>query len=46
VQEPNVLELDDVQHFLLTRPRALAARYEFLTFRKPADGRAWLDAIS
>jgi Dyp-type peroxidase family len=40
-----VLELDDIQHFLLTRPRALAARYGFLTFREPAGGRAWLAGI-
>src|SRR3954465_5491642 len=40
-----MLELDDIQHFLLTRPRALAARYGFLTFRKPAAGRAWLAGI-
>ncbi len=40
-----MLELDDIQHFLLTRPRAMAARYGFLTFRKPAAGRAWLAGI-
>jgi len=40
-----MLELDDVQHFLLTRTRALAARYEFLTFRKLASGRAWLTGL-
>src|SRR5215472_17158977 len=39
------LELDDIQHFLLSRTRALAARYEFLTFRKPAAGRAWLTGL-
>jgi len=37
-----VLEFDDIQYFLISRPRALAARYEFLTFRQPAGGRAWL----
>ena len=37
-----MLDFEDIQHFLLTRTRALAARYEFLTFRKPAAGRAWL----
>ena len=37
-----MLELDDIQHFLLTRPPALAARYAFLTFQDPAQGRAWL----
>jgi Dyp-type peroxidase family len=40
-----VLELDDIQHFLLTRPRALAARYGFLSFRHPGHGRAWLSGI-
>jgi deferrochelatase/peroxidase EfeB len=36
-----MLEFDDIQHFLLTRPRALAARYGFLTFRDPAQARAY-----
>jgi Dyp-type peroxidase family len=40
-----MLELDDIQHFLLTRPRAMAARYGFLTFRKAVEGRAWLAGI-
>jgi Dyp-type peroxidase family len=40
-----MLELDDIQHFLLTRPRALTARYGFLTIRNPAEGRAWLAGI-
>jgi deferrochelatase/peroxidase EfeB len=40
-----MLEWDDIQHFLLTRTRALAARYEFLTFRKPAAGRTWLTGL-
>ena len=40
-----MLELDDIQHFLLTRPRALAARYGFLCFRQPDQGRAWLSGI-
>lgn len=40
-----MLELDDIQHFLLTRTPALAARYEFLEFRKQAAGRAWLAGI-
>jgi deferrochelatase/peroxidase EfeB len=37
-----MLELDDIQHFLLARTPALAARYEFLTFRNPSAGREWL----
>jgi deferrochelatase/peroxidase EfeB len=40
------LEFDDLQHFLIHRSPALAARYEFLTFRTPSGGRAWLRAIS
>ena len=40
-----MLELDDIQHFLIERPRALVARYEFLTFRRPESGRAWLAGI-
>jgi len=40
-----MLEFDDIQYFLISRPRALAARYEFLTFRQPAGGRAWLMGI-
>ena len=40
-----MLELEDIQHFLLTRPRAMAARYGFLSFRRPDDGRAWLAGI-
>lgn len=41
-----MLELDDIQHFLLARPRAMAARYGFLSFREPAQGRAWLAGIA
>jgi len=37
-----VLELDDIQHFLIARPPALAARYEFLSFRHAEGGRTWL----
>ena len=40
--EHGALELEDIQHFLMSRPPARAARYEFLTFRSPAYGRAWL----
>jgi len=40
-----MLEFEDIQHFLLARTPALAARYEFLTFRKPASGRAWLSGL-
>ena len=40
-----MLEFDDIQHILLTRAPALAARYEFLSFRNGAGGRAWVSAI-
>jgi len=40
------LEFEDIQHFLIHRSPALAARYEFLTFRKPLAGRAWLRAMT
>src|SRR5438309_1428634 len=40
------LEFEDIQHFLLHRSPAVAARYEFLTFREPAAGRAWLQAMT
>jgi len=41
-----MLESDDIQHILLTRAPALTGRYEFLSFRDAAGGRAWLSAIS
>jgi Dyp-type peroxidase family len=40
-----MLELDDIQHILLTRAPAMTGRYEFLSFRDPAGGRAWLAGI-
>jgi Dyp-type peroxidase family len=40
-----MLELDDIQHFLMTRPHAMAARYEFMTFRNPKAGQVWLRAL-
>ena len=40
-----MLEFDDIQHILLTRAPALTGRYEFLSFREPAAGRAWVSAI-
>ena len=40
-----MLEFADIQHILLTRAPALAARYEFLSFRDAAGGRAWVSAI-
>jgi len=40
-----MLEFDDIQHILLTRVPALTGRYEFLSFRNAAGGRAWLSAL-
>ena len=40
-----MLELDDIQHILLTRTPAITGRYEFLTFETPAGGRAWLSEL-
>src|SRR5438270_5783465 len=39
------LEVDDIQHFLLARTPARAARYEFLSFASADAGRAWLSGI-
>jgi deferrochelatase/peroxidase EfeB len=44
-EPPVSLELDDIQHFLMSRPPARAARYEFLTFRSGTAGRAWLNGL-
>src|SRR4029078_7998106 len=41
-----MLELDDIQHILLTRVPALTGRYEFLSFRNAAGGRRWLSEIA
>jgi Dyp-type peroxidase family len=40
-----MLELDDIQHILLTRAPALTGRYEFLSFSDSAGARVWLSAI-
>jgi Dyp-type peroxidase family len=39
------LELDDIQFFLWSRPRALAGRYEFLTFTDKERARLWLSGL-
>lgn len=39
------LDLDDIQHFLLARTPALAARYEFLRFKDAEAGQAWLSGL-
>ncbi|MGA8547295.1 MAG: peroxidase [Mycobacterium sp.] len=40
-----MLELDDIQHIVLTRTPAITGRYEFLSFGNPAGGRAWLTEL-
>ncbi len=40
-----MLELDDIQHILLTRTPALTGRYVFLKFGSVEAGRAWLREI-
>jgi Dyp-type peroxidase family len=40
-----MLEFDDIQYILLTRAPAITGRYEFLSFRNAAAGRAWLAAV-
>lgn len=40
-----MLETEDIQHFLVSRTPALAARYEFLNFPRPEDGHAWLSTM-
>jgi deferrochelatase/peroxidase EfeB len=39
------LDFDDIQHLLMSRPPARAARYEFLTFSSATGGRAWLKGL-
>ena len=41
-----MLELEDVQHYLLTRPHATIAQYNFITFRDAQTGRDWVNALS
>src|SRR4051812_2516535 len=41
----SMLELDDIQHYLLTRPTATIAQYNFITFRDAEAGRNWINAL-
>src|SRR4051812_25470421 len=41
-----MLELDDIQHYLLARPRASIAQYNFITFRTAEAGRKWVKALT
>ena len=40
-----MLEFDDLQYIIATRAPAITGRYEFLSFRQPAQGRGWLKGI-
>ncbi|OBG24323.1 peroxidase [Mycobacterium sp. 852002-51057_SCH5723018] len=40
-----MLDLDNIQHILVTRTPAITGRYEFLSFGDPAGGRAWLGEL-
>ena len=40
-----MLELDDIQHFLLTRPAAQVAHYAFVSFSHPEESRSWLAGL-
>src|SRR3954451_12070148 len=40
-----MLEIDVIQHILLTLTPAITGRYEFLSFDTPAGGRAWLTQL-
>ena len=41
-----MLELEDIQHYLLTRPHATIAQYNFITFRTAEGGRQWINALA
>jgi deferrochelatase/peroxidase EfeB len=41
-----MLELEDVQHYLLTRPHATIAQYNFITFHTAEGGRQWVNALA
>ncbi|HET7897173.1 MAG TPA: hypothetical protein VFL47_05875, partial [Flavisolibacter sp.] len=41
-----MLELDDIQHYLLTRPHASIAQYIFITFKTAEGGRKWISDLS
>ena len=41
-----MLELEDIQHYLLTRPHATIALYNFITFKTAEGGRKWINEMS
>jgi Dyp-type peroxidase family len=40
-----MLELDDIQHYLLARPHATIAQYNFITFKNAVSGRQWIATL-
>lgn len=44
-EKRTLLELDDIQGFLLNQPLFPCGRYSFLSFRHPEQGRAFLSRI-
>jgi Dyp-type peroxidase family len=40
-----MLDLDNIQHILVTRTPAMTGRYEFLSFSDAAGGREWLSGL-
>src|SRR5436189_1448580 len=40
-----MLELEDIQHYLLARPNATIAQYNFMTFHDAGSGRKWINAL-
>jgi deferrochelatase/peroxidase EfeB len=40
-----MLELDDIQHYLLARPNATIAQYNFITIKDAASGKKWIAAL-
>lgn len=41
-----MLELEDIQYYLLTRPPATMAQYIFITFRTAESGRRWVSDLT
>ena len=42
----SMLELEDIQHYLLARPNAVIAQYNFISFRDAAAGRKWVETLA
>jgi len=41
-----MLETEDIQHYLLTRPNATIAQYNFITFKNAISGRNWIGELT